>query len=266
MIVVHELTKRFRGNGVDVLAVDRLSLRIEAGEVYGLLGPNGAGKTTTLRMIIGLLQPDHGYAEVDGHRAADSPQQVRARIGLVSANDGVYPWLTVREMLLYFAELYGTPPEVAKTRIGDTSELLGFREYLDRRCITLSTGQKQRITLARALVHQPPVLLMDEPTRGLDVVASRIVFDYIQHARQQGIAVVLSTHRLDEAQRFCDRFGLLYQGRMAMEGDLATLRQTSGRETLVDMFYDLMRAPHDPQLNKPSVNGGSANDVDRASA
>lgn len=242
MIEVHELTKRFRSGAEDVLAVNQLSFRVDPGEVYGLLGPNGAGKTTTLRMIIGLLQPDAGYAEVAGMRASESPYEVRARIGLVSANDGVYPWLTVREMLLYFAELYGTPVESAREQIDETSQLLGFVEYLDRRCINLSTGQKQRITLARALIHRPPVLLMDEPTRGLDVVASRTVFDYIQLARERGIAVIVSTHRLDEAQRLCDRFGLLHRGRMASEGTLQELRQRSGRETLVEMFYDLMPA------------------------
>ena len=240
MIKVNEVTKRFRGGDSDVLAVDRLSFQIHPGEVYGLLGPNGAGKTTTLRMIIGLLTPDTGYTEVAGFRTATDPFEVRARVGLVSASDGVYPWLTVREMLLYFAELYGTDPETAQHQLVETSTMLNFTDYLDRRCVNLSTGQKQRVTLARALMHRPPVLLMDEPTRGLDVVASRIVFDYIQHAREQGIAVIVSTHRLDEAQRLCDRFGLLYRGRMAMEGDLATLQQQSGKQSLVDMFYGLM--------------------------
>ena len=241
MIDVHGLTKRFRSADSDILAVDGLSFHVQPGEVYGLLGPNGAGKTTTLRMIIGLLSPDAGYASVDGFRTIDDPFEVRSRIGLVSANDGVYPWLTVREMLLYFAELYGTPPELAEQQLEETSRLLGFREYLDRRCTNLSTGQKQRVTLARALIHRPPVLLMDEPTRGLDVVASRTVFDYIQHAREQGIAVIVSTHRLDEAQRLCDRFGLLFRGRLAREGDLAKLQAESGKETLVEMFYDLMQ-------------------------
>ena len=245
MIVVHQLKKRFRSSDVDVLAVDGLSFEVAPGEVYGLLGPNGAGKTTTLRMITGLLCPEEGFAEVDGYRTSAFPNEVRARIGLVSANDGVYPWLTVREMLLYFAELYGTPVELAHRQIAETGRLLEFTEYLDRRCITLSTGQKQRITLARALIHQPPVLLMDEPTRGLDVVASRTVFDYIEHARDRGIAVIVSTHRLDEAQRLCDRFGLLYSGRMAMEGNLEQLRHVSGQETLVEMFYDLMQSHSD---------------------
>lgn len=241
MIVAHELTKQFQDGENQVLAVNRLSFRVEPGEVYGLLGPNGAGKTTTLRMVIGLLRPDQGFAEVAGFRATDSPFEVRARIGMVSANDGVYPWLTVREMLLYFAELYGTPDDEAHQQMEWLADVLGFREYLDRRSIALSTGQKQRVTLARALIHRPPVLLMDEPTRGLDVVASRVVFEYIQHAREQGLAVIVCTHRLDEAQRICDRFGLLHRGRIAREGNFDQLQAETGRDNLVEMFYDLMQ-------------------------
>lgn len=253
MIVANKLTKRFQDGENSVLAVNELSFRVQPGEVYGLLGPNGAGKTTTLRMLIGLLRPDEGYAEIAGFRTNDSPYEVRARIGLVSANDGVYPWLTVREMLLYFGELYGTPLDEAKQQTEWLADVLGFREYLDRRSIALSTGQKQRVTLARALIHRPPVLLMDEPTRGLDVVASRVVFEYIQHAREQGLAVIVCTHRLDEAQRICDRFGLLHRGHIAREGDFESLRKETGRDNLVEMFYDLMQV--DPQV---SAIGGAA--------
>ena len=252
MIVAHELTKQFQDGEDSVLAVNRLSFRVEPGEVYGLLGPNGAGKTTTLRMIIGLLRPDYGFAEVAGFRTTESPFEVRARIGLVSANDGVYPWLTVREMLLYFAELYGTSIEEAELQTEWLADVLGFREYLDRRSIALSTGQKQRVTLARALIHRPPVLLMDEPTRGLDVVASRVVFEYIQHAREQGLAIIVCTHRLDEAQRICDRFGLLHRGCIAREGDFDALRAETGRDSLVEMFYDLMHV--DPEVS--ALSGG----------
>jgi ABC-2 type transport system ATP-binding protein/sodium transport system ATP-binding protein len=242
-VVVHQFCKQFRSLGVNVLAVDHLSFSVHAGEVYGLLGPNGAGKTTTLRMIVGLLAPDHGYAEVAGFRTSQAPQEVKARIGLVSANDGVYPWLTVREMLRFFGDLYGVDPRPTDERIDRLSRLLDFTEYLDRRCVELSTGQKQRITLARALVHAPPVLLMDEPTRGLDVVGSKTVFDFISHAREQQLAIIVSTHRLDEAQRLCDRFGLVHRGRLAHEGSLEQLQRATGRSSLVQMFEDLLEAP-----------------------
>jgi ABC-2 type transport system ATP-binding protein/sodium transport system ATP-binding protein len=241
MIDIHELTKRFHSGGQAILAVDRLSLTVSAGEVYGLLGPNGAGKTTTIRMIIGLLRPDHGYAEVAGFRTDDAPDEVKSRVGLVSANDGVYPWLSVREMLLFFADLYGVPPRQAQDNLRSLAELFDLTELLGRRCAVLSTGQRQRVTLARALIHAPPVMLLDEPTRGLDVLGSQVVVDYIAQLRGQGKAVIVSTHRLDEAERLCDRFGLLHNGRLQVEGTLAELRAATGCDSLVNMFRKFLQ-------------------------
>jgi len=236
-----QLTKRYIGGGREILAVDRLSFSVASGEVYGLLGPNGAGKTTTIRIIVGLLPPEDGYAEVSGFRTSEAPNEVKSRIGLVSASDGVYPWLSVREMLLFFADLYGMALPVARKELVRLSELLQLSDFLDRRCSTLSTGQRQRVTLARALIHDPPVVLLDEPTRGLDVIGTQVVFDYISHLREQGKAVIVSTHRLDEAQRLCDRFGLLNQGRLLHEGTLAELRSQTGCQSLVDMFTHVVR-------------------------
>ena len=238
MISVHELTKRFPSGRNEVLAVDHLSFSVAAGEVYGLLGPNGAGKTTTLRMILGLLEPTSGFAEVDGLRSSQFPDEVKRRIGLVSASAGLYQWLSAREVLLFFADLYGTQPDQAERELARLSELLDLGEYLDRRCATLSTGQQQRVQLARALIHNPPVMLLDEPTRGLDVFGSHVIFEYIGHLRDQGKAVIVSTHRLHEAQELCDRFGLLHRGRLAMEGSLENLREATGRQTLVEMFMN----------------------------
>jgi sodium transport system ATP-binding protein len=231
-----ELTKLFPHAGHDVLAVDRVSFRVSRGEVYGLLGENGAGKTTTLRMILGLLQPTSGFAEVDGFRSTQSPDAVKARIGLVSASAGLYQWLTPRELLLFFADLYNVSPAQAEASLERLSTLFGIREFLDRRCSTLSSGQKQRVNLARSLIHEPPVILLDEPTRGLDVVGSKVIFDYIAAARDAGKAVIVCTHRLDEAQRMCDRFGLLHRGRMMHEGTLAELQAATGLISLTDMF------------------------------
>ena len=244
MITIHELTKRFRVGGAQILAVDRLSFVVPAGEVYGLLGPNGAGKTTTIRMIVGLLRPDSGYAEVAGFRTSESPDEVKSRIGLVSANDGVYPWLTVREMLLFFADLYGLPPREARENLRMLADLFDLAPLVDRRCSLLSTGQRQRVTLARALIHTPPVVLLDEPTRGLDVLGSQVVIDYVRRLRDEGKAVIVSTHRLDEAERLCDRFGLLHQGQLRLEGTLAELRATTGCQTLVDMFRSFFQPAH----------------------
>jgi sodium transport system ATP-binding protein len=236
MITIHELTKRFRIGGTQILAVDRLSFVVNPGEVYGLLGPNGAGKTTTIRMIVGLLRPDSGFAEVAGFRTSAAPDEVKSRVGLVSANDGVYPWLSVREMLLFFADLYGLSENEARNNLRELAELFDLTVLLDRRCALLSTGQRQRVTLARALIHAPPVMLLDEPTRGLDVLGSQVVVDYVRRLRDEGKAVIVSTHRLDEAERLCDRFGLLHQGRLRLEGTLPELRAATGCQTLVDMF------------------------------
>lgn len=236
MITIHELTKQFFAGGAQIVAVDHVSFKVPAGEAYGLLGPNGAGKTTTIRMIVGLLRPDYGYAEVAGFRTSDAPDEVKSRIGLVSANDGVYPWLTVREMLLFFADLYGLAPREARENLRSLAELFDLVPLLDRRCSLLSTGQRQRVTLARALIHAPPVMLLDEPTRGLDVLGSQIVTDYVRRLREEGKAVIVSTHRLDEAERMCDRFGLLHQGQIRLEGTLAELRAATGCASLVDMF------------------------------
>ena len=243
MISVTQLTRHFRASGQTLVAVDDLSFAVKAGEVYGLLGPNGAGKTTTLRMILGLLQPTSGDAVVAGFHVARDPDEVKRRIGLVSASAGLYQWLTPREMLLFFADLYGVEPDRAELRLAELSQLLDINPFLDQRCATLSTGQKQRVTLARALMHDPPVMLLDEPTRGLDVVGTHVVFEYIAQLRSLGKAVVVSTHRLDEASHLCDRMGLLHRGRLRHEGTFAELQQVTGRETLFDMFLQLLGTP-----------------------
>ncbi|HEY0981582.1 MULTISPECIES: ATP-binding cassette domain-containing protein [unclassified Schlesneria] len=243
MITVNQLTRQFHSSGKTLTAVDRLSFEVRAGEVYGLLGPNGAGKTTTLRMILGLLQPTGGDAIVDGFRVTQYPDEVKRRIGLVSASAGLYQWLTPREMLLFFADLYSVEPRFARDRLESLADLLDLRRFLDQRCSTLSTGQKQRVTLARALMHDPPIMLLDEPTRGLDVVGTHIIFEYIGHLRAQGKAVVISTHRLDEASQICDRMGLLHRGSMRYEGTFPELQAATGSVSLYEMFLKLMKQP-----------------------
>ena len=256
MIQVEKLSRRFSlPGGGSVLAVDDVSFVARPGEVFGLLGPNGAGKTTTLRMLLGLLRPTSGHAAIAGYDSTRHPDEVKRRVGLVSANVGVYPHLTVREMLLFFGDLYGVPPARARDELARLARLLGVDELLDRRCGTLSTGQRQRVNLARALIHRPPVLLLDEPTVGLDVLGSQVVVEFVAHLRSEGKAVILTTHHLDEAERLCDRFGLLHRGRLIQCGTLAELRALTGCASLVEMFLKLAGAG--PALT-PSPNGQTA--------
>ncbi|MFY9254193.1 MAG: ATP-binding cassette domain-containing protein [Fuerstiella sp.] len=244
MITVTDLTKSFSApDGGVITAVDRVSFQVGDAEVFGLLGPNGAGKTTTLRMVLGLLRPTSGDASINGFSVTKDPNRIKRLIGFVSTSVGVYQWLTPREMLSFVADLYDVSPALAEQRIAELSELLDFTGYIDRRCGVLSTGQKQRVNLARALMHDPPVMLLDEPTRGLDIVGSQVVFEYIQHLRSVGKAVIICTHRLDEAERFADRFGLLHEGALKHCGTLQELRQSTGEQSLTQMFIGLLKRP-----------------------
>ena len=240
LIEATNLHKTFASPVGDIHAVNGLSLTVGSAEVFGLLGANGAGKTTTLRMILGLMQPTSGTATVAGFDVSTQPQQVKRSVALVSASAGLYQWLSPRELMHYFADLYDVADDQAVSRIEELAELFDLRSFIDRPCAGLSTGQQQRVNLARSLIHDPPVVLMDEPTRGLDIVGSKRIFDFTAKLKDMGKAVIFCTHRLEEAQRLCDRFGLMFRGRLQLEGTLTELRHKSGRDSITDMFLDLM--------------------------
>jgi ABC-2 type transport system ATP-binding protein/sodium transport system ATP-binding protein len=259
MIQVRNLSKLFPlAKGGELHAVDGISFTVPTGEVYGLLGPNGAGKTTTLRMILGLLHPSDGEATIAGFSSLTHPREVKRRVGIVNATAGLYQWLSAREYLLFFADLYGVSRPRADEALQRLSRVLDIRDLLNRRCVALSTGQKQRVQLARALMHDPPVLLLDEPTLGLDVFGSQIVLEYLAHLRNEGKAVILTTHRLDEAARLCDRFGLLHKGRLVCEGSLDALRKRTGCQSLVEMFLLLSNVGPLLQTVENRTDGGLA--------
>lgn len=240
MIDVIDLVKSFpTTDGGEKRAVDGVSFSIARGEIYGLLGPNGAGKTTTLRILSGMLKPTSGRVMVDGHDVADAPELVKKALGYLTASTGLYQRLSPREILRYFGRLQGMDEASLDSRIDALLEWLDMRSFADLRCGSLSTGQKQRTNIARALVSDPPVLVMDEPTLGLDVLTNRVILDFIRQEGTRGKTIVLSTHYLDEAETICGRFGLLHQGRMMAEGDLNTLRQTAGRQRLGEIFLEL---------------------------
>jgi sodium transport system ATP-binding protein len=222
-VIVEALVKSFGAT----TAVAGLSFSVARGEIYGLLGPNGAGKTTTLRILGGILVPTTGRARVAGLDVADSPLAVRRRLGFLTSTTGLYARLTGRELLAYFARLHGLDRAAAETRIATLARVLELGPFFGRRCEALSTGERQRLSIARAVLHDPEVLILDEPTAGLDVLASRFLRDFVRAERDRGKAVLFSTHYLAEAELLCDRIGLLHHGRLIAEGTPGSLRATA---------------------------------------
>lgn len=258
MIEVQELTKVFPNpDGSEKTAVDNISFRVLAHEIYGLLGPNGAGKTTTLRMVSGLLRPTSGRVLINGKDVTNHEAAVKRQIGYLTANTGLYQRLTPLEILEYFAVLYDIPRPQAEQRIAELVDWLGMHDFIKLRCGALSTGQKQRTNIARALVADPPILILDEPTLGLDVLTNRVILDFIRRERDHGKAILLSTHYLDEAESLCDRIGLLHQGKLVAEGDLSALRAQTGRERLTDIFLALVSDTLAPTFDAGSANEGT---------
>ena len=243
MVVADNLVKVFpTPDGRDKRAVDGLSFCVGEGQIYGLLGPNGAGKTTTLRMLSGLMAPTSGTASLAGYDVGRSPTEVKRVLGFLTANTGLYQRLTARELLVYFAQLHRMDPDRAATRANELITWLNIGDFADLRCGALSTGQKQRVNIARALVADPPILVMDEPTLGLDVLSNRVILEYIKRERDEGKTIILSTHYLDEAEDMCDQIGLLHDGRLVAEGDLQSLRALSSEERLSNIFLKLIHA------------------------
>lgn len=241
MIEVKELGKTFvdpkRG---PVVAVDGVSFTARPGEIYGLLGPNGAGKTTTLRMLATILTPTSGTATIGGYDIVQKPEMVRASIGYLTGSAGLYERLTARETLRYFGALYGLSAATVETRIAALSAELAMDDFLDGRCDKLSTGQKQRVSIARAVLHDPPVLFFDEPTSGLDVLAARTVVRYIRRCRAAGKTVVFSSHIMSEVEALCDRIAVVHKGRVTAIGTLDELRERTGAATFESVFLRLI--------------------------
>jgi len=224
VIEVVDLVKHFRaGDGTVVKAVDGVSLEVRPGEIVGLLGANGAGKTTTMRVLATLLAPTSGTARVGGCDVRDDPCGVRRRFGYVSATTGVPDRLTPVEVLRSSGRLHGLGPEPLAARVEMLVDLLDLRDCADRPCGRLSSGQRQRTSLGRALVHDPPALVLDEPTSSLDILGSRSLLDFLERLRGDGRAILLSTHRLHEIERRCDRFVVMHAGRVVAAGSREAL-------------------------------------------
>lgn len=242
MVEVRRLSKSYEDpDGGEILAVREASLTCKAGEIYGLLGPNGAGKTTALRCLATVLTPTSGTAVIAGYDLVKEPEEVRRHIGFLSANTGLYAKLTPRETLRFFGGLHGLIGAELEERVEGTLKRFAILEYADRPNDRLSTGMKQRVGLARAAVHDPDVLILDEPTNGLDPLVTQSVEEAVVELAKAGKCVVLSTHLLDQAEELCGRVGVIGQGRVLAEGSVEELCERTKTVNLRGAFFALVR-------------------------
>ncbi len=241
MIETHNLTKLFKDKKRgEVRAVDGVTFRCEPGKIYGLLGANGAGKTTTLRMLATILRPSSGTAVVAGHDVTKAPEKVRENVGFLSTATALYGRLTAREMVEYFGRLNGMEEAALRKRIDELFARLEMNEFSDRRCDKLSTGMKQKVSIARTLVHDPPVMIFDEPTLGLDVMTARAIVGFIRECRERGKTVIFSSHVMSEVEKLCDHIGIIHDGKLLTEGTLTQLRTRYGMDDLEDIFVHVV--------------------------
>jgi sodium transport system ATP-binding protein len=241
MIIVDNLCKSFRDlRRGQVLAVDHVSFEAHAGEVFGLLGPNGAGKTTAMRMLCTVLRPTGGTASIAGHDIVKEPGEVRKRIGFLSANTAIYDRMSAWELVEYFGRLYGLGEDELKSRMEHVFATLKMNDFRDVLGAKMSTGMRQKVSIARAIIHDPPVLIFDEPSAGLDVLVARSVMQTIQHLRELGKCILFSTHIMREVERLCDRVAIMGNGRIRACGTLEELRAQFGQSDLEELFFQLV--------------------------
>ena len=241
MIEARGLCKRFRDKKRgEIRAVDNVSFRCEPGRIYGLLGANGAGKTTTLRMLATILEPTDGTALICGYDVVEHPEKVRANVGFLSTATALYPRLTAQEFVEYFGRLNVLDEPTLKKRLDAIFHRLDMNSFRERRCDKLSTGMKQKTSIARTLVHDPPVMIFDEPTLGLDIMTARTVTTFIRECRDRGKTVIFSTHIMSEVEKLCDVIGIIHDGKLLTEGTLAELREKYAENDLEEIFVKIV--------------------------
>lgn len=264
MIHVDQLSKSFsdlrRGQ---VVALDSVSFDVRPGEIFGLLGPNGAGKTTCLRILSTVLRSTGGRAEIAGYEVSTHPQQVRARIGFMSGNTGIYDRMTAWEMVEYFGRLYGMPEDALHARMEQIFETLQMQEIRDLLGSKMSTGMKQKVSIARTIVHDPPVMIFDEPTSGLDVLVARAVLKTIESLKDEGKCIIFSTHIMREVEKLCDRIAIIHRGRILAIGTISDLEAEYHEPDMEELFFDLISrseaeaaAAHASQKNAAATHTG----------
>lgn len=249
MIEVKNLTKVFiQKNGEELYAVNDLSFTAERGEIVVLLGVNGAGKTTAMRMLSTVLQPTNGTASVEGFDIIRNPQQVRSNLGFLSGDTGLYARLTAREVITYFGHLYDVEPSDIKIRIQEISNLLDMDDFLDKKVDFLSTGMKQKVSIARSIIHDPPVMIFDEPTAGLDILTAKNIVDFIHRCKNDGKCVLFSTHIMREAERIADKIVMIHEGKVLAEGTWLEFKQETDLNDLDDIFIHFVNRIKDEEI------------------
>jgi len=236
LIQCEALTKRFG----EFTAVDHVSFEVGNGKVFGLLGPNGAGKTTTMRLLSTLLKPTSGTATVAGHDLLREPQKVRASIGVLPEDTGLYDRLTPREHLLYYGRLHRMPEDLLRKRGDELLDIMELKDRANTKVGDFSKGMKQKVALLRAFIHDPPVLLLDEPTAGLDVMSARSIQGFVERFRKEGKAIMISTHNMTEAQKLCDRVAIIDHAKIVAAGTVAELQKRTSQKDLESIFVQLV--------------------------
>jgi sodium transport system ATP-binding protein len=222
-------------------AVNKVDFHCRRGQIFGLLGPNGAGKTTTLRILATMMKPTEGEALVNGYNVVKEAHKVRQSIGFLSGETGLYDRFTPRETILFFGRINGLSEKLISTRMEEIFQILDMNSFKDVRVDKLSTGMKQKLSIARAIIHDPPVLIFDEPTVGLDVITARVVVNYIKEFRKQGKCIIFSTHQMQEAERLCDEIAIIHKGKILSTGTLAGLQTKFQEVDLEEIFFKLVK-------------------------
>ena len=260
MIHVEHLSKSFRDYRRGwVPAVVDVGFDCHPGSIFGLLGPNGAGKTTTLRILSTVLRPTGGRAVVAGHDVAREPEAVRANIGYMSASTGIYDRMTAWELVEYFGRLYQLPDDRLRERMEAIFAWLQMDDFRDVLGSKMSTGMKQKVSIARTIVHDPPVLIFDEPTSGLDVLVARAVLQKIAELRDQGKTILFSTHSMHEVEKLCSRVAIIHKGRVQAEGEPGELLERFGQPDLEELFFHLVERA---EADREKVAVGSSRGLD----
>ncbi|MBN8191211.1 ATP-binding cassette domain-containing protein [Bacillus sp. NTK074B] len=237
MIHINEVTKTFKDKKNYITALKHVSLSVQKGEVVGLLGENGAGKTTLLRAIATLLTPTEGFIEVAGYDTIKNPNEIKTRIGVLFGGEtGLYDRLSARENLQYFARLYGLSKHETKVRIDDLSRMFGMRDYLDRRVGGFSKGMRQKVAISRTLIHNPDIILFDEPTTGLDITSSNVFRQLVHQLKREGKTILFSSHIMEEVSMLCDKVAMMHKGELVYQGEIEELYKTEKSRDLNYIF------------------------------